>query len=111
RTTGTLTSHIRSLAAAYIGFHTVTRSIKLAIDFEQAGARFDVLTGSVENSKILMADLRELSERSPLTFTGVQDAAQTMLAFNVPLQSVMRIMKMLGEVTGGNAERFKMMTL
>jgi len=106
-----IATRIKSLAAAYLGLQTITKSIKLAIDFEQAQARFDVLTGSVENSRVLMGDLKQLSDATPLTFGGVQQAASTMLSFNVPLQDVMRNLKFLGDVSGGNEERFKMMTL
>jgi tape measure domain-containing protein len=106
-----IASNVKALAASYIGLHTITKSIRLAIDAEQAAARFDVLTGSIANSKSLLSQLRTLSDATPLTFGGVQDAAQTMLAFNVPLQDVMRNIQMLGDVSGGNEERFKSMTL
>lgn len=109
--TGSLIRSVRSLAASYLGLQTIVKSVRLAIDFEQAEARFDVLTGSIQNSKALMGDLKALSDATPLTFGGVQNAAQTMLAFNVPLEDVMRNLKMLGDVSGGNEERFKMMTL
>lgn len=106
-----LTTRVRGLIAAYAGLHSITKVIRLAIDFEQAEARFDVLTGSVENSRVLMKQLRELAASTPLTFTGVSQAAQTMLSFGVSLNDVTRNLQMLGAVSGANEERFKMMTL
>jgi tape measure domain-containing protein len=106
-----LTSQVKSFVAAYVGIQTVTKSIKLAVDAEQAAASFKVLTGSVNNANFMLSQMRAFSDVSPLSFGGVQDAAKTLLAFNVPMQDVMTSMQMLGDVSMGNEERFKSLTL
>lgn len=108
---GDAITKIKQLAIAYLGVSAVTKSIKLAIEAENAAASFDVLTGSVNNSKVLLGDLRSFSDASPLTFGGVQDAAKTMLSFNIPVMEVMKNIKMLGDVAGGNQQRFDSLTL
>jgi len=102
---------LKGLAAAYIGVELLTKSISLAIDAEQAAASFEVLTGSVEDSTRLLEDLRRFSDVTPLSTSGVRDAARTMLGFNVPLEDVMDNLKMLGDITGGNEQRFNSLTL
>lgn len=104
-------SQIKTLVAGYVGIQTITKSIKLAIDAEQAAASFEVLTGSANNAAFVLEGLREFSDVSPLSFSGVQDAAKTLLGFNVPVEQVMGSLKMLGDVSMGNEERFKSLTL
>lgn len=100
-----------SLMGAYVGFATARRSVSLAIEVEQAAAQFEVMTNSAHNAKVLMRDLRDFAAQSPVTFTGATDSAKTMLMFNVQVQDVMRNVKMLGDITGGNAQRFQSLTL
>lgn len=102
---------LKGLAAAYISFELFRKTISLAIDAEQAAASFEVLTGSVEESTRLLEDLRRFSDVTPLSTSGVRDAARTMLGFNVPLEDVMDNLKMLGDITGGNEQRFNSLTL
>src|SRR5690606_1359574 len=78
---------------------------------EQASAAFEVLTGSVNNARVMMQQVRDFSDVSPLTFSGAQAAAKQMLAFNIPVQDVARNLKMLGDISGGNQQRFDMLTL
>lgn len=106
-----MVGHVKNLVLAYAGIGAVRKSIGLAIQVEQAQTQFEVLTNSAHNAKVLMRDLRDFAAKSPVTFTGAADAAKTMLMFNVQVQDVMRNVKMLGDVTGGNAERFQSMTL
>ena len=107
----TLISQVKGLVAAYVGFRTITKSIDLAVQLEQAQVQFEVLTGSANNAKVLLAELRDFAAKSPITFSGAVDAAKTMLLFNVNIKDIMRNIKALGEITGGNTERFKNLTL
>ncbi len=106
-----MVGHVKNLVLAYAGFATIQKSVNLAIQVEQASVQFEVLTNSAQNAKVLMRDLRDFAAKSPVTFTGATDAAKTMLMFNVQVQDVMRNVKMLGDITGGNAERFQSLTL
>jgi tape measure domain-containing protein len=101
----------KALAAAYLGVRTLTKSINLAVNAEQAAASFEILTGSVEGSRDILRDLREFATRSPITFVGAQDAAKMMMAFNIPVQEVMHNIKMLGDISMGNQQRFDSLTL
>lgn len=106
-----MVGHVKNLVLAYAGFATIQKSVNLAIQVEQASVQFEVMTNSAQNAKVLMRDLRDFAAKSPVTFTGATDAAKTMLMFNVQVQDVMRNVKMLGDITGGNQERFQSLTL
>ena len=102
---------VKALAAAYLGMQTVTKSIKLAIDAEQAAAQFEVLTGSMNDAKLLGQQIRDFAAVSPVTLSGAQNAAKTMLSFNIQVQDVQRNLQMLGDISGGNQQRFDSLTL
>ena len=106
-----LLSSIKGMAAAYLSFQTVTKSINLANQVEDATIAFEVLTGSAKDGAVLFQQIRTFAERSPITFSGAAQAAKTMLSFGVAVQDVERNLKMLSDVTGGNNERFKMLSL
>jgi tape measure domain-containing protein len=102
---------IKRLAAAYLGMQTVAKSIKLATEVEDATVAFEVLTGSVNDGKVLFQQIRDFSEKSPITFSGAAQATRTMMSFGVAAQDVQKNLQMLSDVTGGNNERFKMLSL
>lgn len=106
-----LIGSIKGMVAAYVGFGTVTKSIKLAVEAEEAAVAFEVLTGSINDGALLLQKVRAFSERSPVTFGAAQQAAKTMLSFGVEVQQVEKNLQMLSDVTGGNNERFKMLSL
>lgn len=109
--TASAVGSLKRLAAAYIGVQTVTKSIKLATEIEDATVAFEVLTGSVNDGALLFQQVRSFAERSPITFSGGIQATRTMMSFGVAAQDVQKNLQMLSDVTGGNNERFKMLAL
>src|SRR5690606_11361546 len=63
---GMLAVRIKSMIAGYVGFHTVAKSINLAVQAEQAAASFEILTGSMEGSRAMIAQLRDFAAKSPI---------------------------------------------
>lgn len=90
---------------------TVRKAIKLDAEMQGTAAAFAVFTGSLENSNKMLGEMRALAERTPLSFRGLADAGKTLMAFNVPASEVMGTLTRLGNVTGGNAQRFQMLSL
>ena len=108
---GSAMSSIKGLAAAYLGVQTVAKSISLSNEVEDATIAFEVLTGSAKDGAIIFEQIRKFAAESPVTFSGATQAAKTMISFNVAAQDVEANLRMLSDVTGGNNERFKMMSL
>ena len=107
----TAASSVKRLAAAYVGFQTVTKSLNLAMQIEDANVAFETLTGSVQDGKVLFEQIREFAAASPITFTNAAQATKTMLSFGIAAQETQRNLQMLSDITGGNNERFKSLTL
>lgn len=105
---------IKKLVPILAGFqaaNTLKGMINLGAEAESAGMAFEVLTGSAGDARDLITGLRDLAAKTPLQLSDTQSAARTMLSFSVATQDILPTLKMLGDVTGGNADRFKMMTL
>ena len=106
---------LRNIAAAYVSMsaakNVIGDSIKLASEAESAGIQFEVLTGSIEGAANMVQGLRDLAASTPLNVTDTQKAARTMLSFGVSAESILPTLKQLGDVTGGNSQRFEMMSL
>lgn len=106
---------LRNMAAAYVSMSAaksvIGDSIRLASEAESAGVAFEVLTGSVEQATQMVDGLRKLAAETPLTLTDTQAAARTMLSFGISAENILPSLKQLGDITGGNSERFKNLTL
>lgn len=104
-------SSIKAITTAYIGFQTVTKSLQLANQVEDATIAFEVLTGSAEEGKQLFEEIRQFAAASPITFSNATEATKTMMGFGIAAQDVQQNLQMLSDVTGGNNERFKTLSL
>lgn len=71
---------------------------------------FDVLVGKTK-SKDLLSGIKDIAIKSPLSLTDTSNAAQTLLAFNVEVERVIPTLKQLGDISMGNADRFKSLAL
>lgn len=89
----------------------IRAALQEAFRFETAIAGFKTLTGSIDEARRHVEDLRRFSASNPLTFGDVSQVSKTLLSFGVSVGEVMPTIKMLGDVSLGNAERFKMLAL
>jgi len=110
RTSGALT-YVKQLAAAWLGFQTAKSIVTIAADIEATAVQFEVLTGSAEKANAIMEDMRKFAAISPLSLGAVQQGGKVLMTYGIEAENVMGIVEKLGAVTGGNAERFKLLTL
>jgi tape measure domain-containing protein len=96
--------------AAGLGAFIVTSS-QAAASIEDLGIQFEVLTGSAQKSKELLAQFREEEKKSALSTQDYAEGAKLLLANNVEYKSLMPILRMIGDVSLGNAERFGRLSL
>jgi tape measure domain-containing protein len=104
-------STVRNLAAAYVSFQGAKAGIAIASDMEQASIAFEVMTGSAEKGAKTLGDLRSFAASTPITLNGAQQAAKTLLAFGLETERIMPTLRNLGDISGGNEERFKSLAL
>lgn len=88
----------------------VVESSKVAAGFETIGIQLEVLTGSADKARRLMADLLELGKNTPLETKDLQESTKTLLQFGVALDDIIPLMQDLGDVSMGNGETLKSMT-
>lgn len=85
--------------------------VDLAANLESARASFAVLTGSAGGAETMLNNLRAFSAQSGMDFGSLQDGAKVMMSFGVEVDRIMPALKAISTVTGGNADRTKMLTL
>jgi len=85
--------------------------VQAAIDLEQSIVSFEVLLGSGEKATKMINDLREFAAKTPLQLSGLQENAKLLLSFGIEAQNVLPYLKMLGDISGGNAQKMNQLTL
>lgn len=94
--------------AAVAGFK---KSVDEAADMETLLTSFEVMLGSAGKAKALLEDLTAFAGSTPLEMPGIAEAARTLLNFGIAGDKVLPILKMLGDVSGGDAGKFASLAL
>lgn len=89
----------------------VSSSIEAAMQREQQRIMMSVLTGSKQRGDVLMNNIVGMAARTPFTTNDLLKSAQTQLGFGVNQNDVMGNMQRLGDISGGDVERFQNLTL
>lgn len=72
--------------------------IKVAADFEQTQIAFEGLLGGAEQAKSVLDELRDFAAHTPFEFTGLTDAAKTLLGVGFAAEDIIPTMSTLGNV-------------
>lgn len=108
---GSLTGVIAKLGLT-AGIGMLAKQIaNVGIESEQTKTSFAVMTGSVENANKILGDLAQFANVTPFDNKAVEDSAKIMLQFGIKAKDVIPTLKMLGDTSGGNAEKLQQMTL
>jgi len=88
----------------------ITREVvKFAVDsaseFEQVKTQFDVLLGSVEAGSKMMSDIAQYEPNTSFNFEQLTGATQQLLAFGIAQDRIMPDLKVLGDISLGNAAK------
>lgn len=79
----------------------VSNAIQGAAEAEQLQVGFEVLTGGLAPAKKALAELRALSEKTPLSFQDVSSAGRSLLAFGEDKDAMAGTLKRIGDVAMG----------
>lgn len=101
----------QGLELARKAFDFLSKPVTLAMDAEQAQVSFDVMLGSAEAADKMIKQLKEDAAKTPFEFTDLQQATQTLLSFGIEAGNVRGILSMLGDVSGGNSEKLKSLSM
>lgn len=97
-------------AAAYKAGEFISGTIQDSLDRQKLQVSFDVLTGSKEAGSKLTKDLVDL-QKNTILGGEVFEGAQTMLGFGIDQSKVVDTLRMIGDVSMGDAEKFKSLSL
>lgn len=87
------------------------QAVNTAAKFESLAVSFEVLTGGAEAGQKLTNQIIELAAKTPLTTEALTDGARTLLGFGESADEVVNDLKLLGDITGGDAQRMQSLTL
>lgn len=103
---------IAAVAAAVTGASAIAAwGIQLASQAEQTQASIEVMLGSASKATSMISDLRELAAATPLQINGLTDNTKMLLGFGVAGEDVLPTLRMLGDVSGGDAEKMTRLSL
>ncbi len=110
-TLSSLAAPLLALAGAASVGALIGKSIQKAADVEQMQASFAVLTQSTSAAAAMIKQLQQISASTHLSLPGLGSAAQTLLSFGLETSKVVPALRMLGDVSGGNSDRFASLAL
>lgn len=99
---------------AYFSIQQLTqfesKVISIRSEMESLQTSFKTLAGEQVGGE-LFEQIKEYELRTPMIMQDLASGAQTMLAFNIPAQDVMQHLKAIGDISMGDSEKFKSLTL
>ena len=118
---GSLGSSLSSVAGLATGVGVGLAAMKLkdygqyalqtAASFEQLAISFRVMTGSAQTGQELTDAIIELGAQTPMTAQQLSKAAQLLLSFGESAENIIPDLKLLGDITGGEVNRFNQLSL
>lgn len=79
-------------------------------EIESLEKSFEILAGKTKGKK-LFADIKDFAVTTPMAMGELAKGAQTLLSFNVAADEVMPIMRAIGDIAMGDAQKFNSLTL
>lgn len=99
---------------AYFSIQQLTqfesKVISIRSEMESLQTSFKTLAGEQVGGE-LFEQIKEYELHTPMIMRDLASGAQTMLAFNIPAQDVMQHLKAIGDISMGDSEKFKSLTL
>lgn len=84
---------------------------KMGMMFEDTRIDLEVLLGSTEKAQKMFKDIQKMAIKTPFETTDLLDSTKMMLSFGIAEDKVLKYTKLLGDISGGNKERFKSLSL
>ena len=86
-------------------------ALQTSADFEQLAISFRVMTGSAQTGQELTDAIIKLGAETPMTAQQLSKAAQLLLSFGESAENIIPDLKLLGDITGGEVNRFNQLSL
>ena len=107
---------LAGLAAGYLSVRAAVgfamSSLDEASKMESIKAELKVMLGNDEGAmQAMMKEITTFAASTPFEMPQLAEAAKTMLSFGISASDIMANIKMLGDVSGANSEKFSRLTL
>lgn len=89
----------------------VRQIVSVRSEIQALEVSFRTLLGSQQASAELMRQMKEFAAATPLQLGDLAKGAQTMLGFNVDAVEIMPMLKAIGDISMGDAQKFQALTL
>ena len=97
--------------AVAVGGAVLGTGVAFNSQIEQYQAGFKTMLGSAEKADETLGKLREFASVTPFELTDLANASTTLLAFGEDVNNLMPDLKMLGDISLGNKEKFNSLAL
>jgi tape measure domain-containing protein len=85
--------------------------VLLASEYEQATIKFETMLGSAQAARKMLDDLTEMAVRTPFETKDLEKNAVLLMGYGVTNQKLLPTLKAIGDVAGGNREKFDRLSL
>lgn len=89
----------------------VKQVVNVRSEIQALEVSFRTLLGSQQASAELMRQMKEFAAATPLQLGALAKGAQTMLGFNLDPNEIMPMLKAIGDISMGDAQKFQALTL
>ena len=89
----------------------VKQVVNVRSEIQALEVSFRTLLGSQQASAELMRQMKEFAATTPLQLGDLAKGAQTMLGFNLNPDDIMPMLKAIGDISMGDAQKFQSLTL
>lgn len=89
----------------------VKQIVNVRSEIQALEVSFRTLLGSQQASAELMRQMKEFAAATPLQLNDLAKGAQTMLGFNLDPDDIMPMLKAIGDISMGDAQKFQSLTL
>lgn len=100
-----------AIAGAGAAIALVGKAIKEAMDFEQTQVQMEVMLGSADKATKLLSDIEKFAAITPFESKDLINSTKLLLNYGVAQDKIMPVMKQLGDITAGDSEKLKSMSI
>lgn len=113
-----LSSSFGSLTKYAAGFFSLAAAKSFAqkvfdvrSEIQNLQTSFHILVGEKDKADELFNSIKEFATHTPMQLNDLASAAQTMMGFGLPVEQLMENLKALGDISGGDTQRFQSLAL
>lgn len=85
--------------------------VKMRGEIEAMEISFETLIGNKDKAKEFFDEIKDFAVNTPLQMDTIAKGAQTMLGFNIEMEKVLPLLRQIGDISMGDAQKFNSLVL